>query len=70
MLPSGLASDAPTGSGTVDVWVRKGDLRPSKVNISASSGDTGTIAVAIVFSAYDAAVTVNPPADSDIAPST
>jgi hypothetical protein len=68
VIPSGLESAAPTGSGTVDVWVRKNDLRPSKVNINATGGDMGTVAVALVFSAYDAAVTVNPPADADIEP--
>jgi hypothetical protein len=66
VIPPGLESAAPTGSGTIDVWVRRNDLRPSKISITADAGDMGTVAVAIVFTAYDAAITVNPPPDSEV----
>jgi hypothetical protein len=65
----GLGSGAPTGTGTVDVWSQKSDLRPAKVAITANMADQGTVTVTLTLSNYDAAVTINPPADSDIAPS-
>ncbi len=67
-VTSGLGSAAPSASGTVDVWVQKGDLRPAKVTISANAGDQGTIAVTLTLSNYDAAVTINAPADADVEP--
>jgi hypothetical protein len=62
-----LASSAPTGNGTVDVWVQKDTLRPTKVTITADAGDAGTITVALTISNYDAPVTINAPADADVA---
>jgi hypothetical protein len=69
-VTSGLGSGAPTGTGTLDVWTQKGDLRPAKVAIGATMGDQGNVKVTLTLSNYDAAVTVNAPADSDVAPST
>jgi len=63
-----LGSGAPTGTGTIDVWSQKNDLRPAKVAISANAGDQGTVTVTLTLSNYDAAVTINPPPDSDVAP--
>ena len=67
-VTSGLGSAAPSGSGTVDVWVQKTDLRPAKVTIAANAGDQGTIAVTLTMSNYDVPVTINAPADADIEP--
>jgi hypothetical protein len=67
-VTGGLGSSAPTGTGTVDVWVQKTDLRPAKMTVGANMGDQGNLSVAVTLSAYDAAVTINPPADADIAP--
>ncbi len=67
-VTSGLGSGAPTGSGTVDVWVQKTDNRPAKFTVNANAGDTGTIAVTLTISGYDAPVTVTAPADTDVAP--
>jgi hypothetical protein len=67
-VTGGLGSGAPTGTGKIDVWTQKDNLRPAKVNITADAGDQGTVAVTLTLSNYDAAVTINPPADSEIAP--
>jgi len=61
-----LGSAAPTGNGTVDVWVQKNDLRPAKFAIASTGGDQGSFTVTITLSAYDAAVTVNAPPDSEV----
>jgi hypothetical protein len=70
VIPGGLESAAPSASGTIDVWVRKNDLRPAKINVTADAGDMGSVTVTIVFSAYDAAITVNPPPASEVAAET
>src|SRR3954453_8800650 len=67
-VTSGLGSGAPTGNGTVDVWVQKTDLRPAKFTIAANAGDQGTVSVVTTLSNYDQPVTINPPAATDIAP--
>jgi hypothetical protein len=67
-VTSGLSSAAPTGTGKIDVWVQKNDLRPAKISVDATAGDQGTVNLTMTISNYDAAVTVNPPADADIAP--
>jgi lipoprotein LprG len=67
-ITGGLGSGAPTGTGTLDIWTQKNDLRPAKIAIAANAGDTGTVTVTLTISNYDAPVTVNAPADSDIAP--
>jgi hypothetical protein len=61
-----LGSAAPTGSGSVDLWVQKNDLRPAKFTVNAQAGDQGTFTITVTLSNYDAAVTVNPPPDSEI----
>src|SRR6185312_9920756 len=66
-VTSGLGSAAPSGTGTVDVWVQKTDMRPAKLTIAANAGDQGTVNVTTTLSNYDQPVTINPPADSDIA---
>jgi hypothetical protein len=51
------------GSATIDIWSRKSDLRPAKVQISVTSPETGTIGATFDFK-YDVTVDVNaPPAD-------
>ena len=67
-VTGGLSSGAPNGTGTVDVWVQKSDLRPAKLIINATSGDTGTVAVTMTLSNYDGPVTVTAPADADVQP--
>jgi len=67
-VTSGLGSAAANGSGTVDVWVQKNDLRPAKLAVTANMGDQGTVNVSAALSNYDQPVTINPPADSDVAP--
>ena len=61
-----LGSAAPSGNGTLDVWVQKSDLRPAKFAIAANGGDQGSLTVTVTLSAYDAAVTVKAPPDSEI----
>lgn len=62
-----LASAAPgiTGTGTVDVYVRKNDLRPSKLVVTANGGDMGTITITIALT-YDQAVNVSAPSADQI----
>jgi hypothetical protein len=51
------------GSATIDIWSRKSDLRPAKVQISVTSPETGTIGATFDFK-YDVTVDVSaPPAD-------
>lgn len=38
-VTSALGSAAPSGTGTVDVWVQKSDLHPVKMTITAEGGD-------------------------------
>jgi hypothetical protein len=65
---TGLASSTPSGTGKVDVWVQRNDLRPAKLAVDVNMGDMGTATVTLTISNYDAPVTVNAPADADIAP--
>ena len=54
---------AMTGDATIDLWARKSDLRPAKIQISVATPDMGTIGVTLDFK-YDGAVDVSaPPAD-------
>ena len=68
VVTGALASAAPTGSGTIDVWVQKNDLRPVKVTITADGGAQGTAAVTLTLSKYDEPVTIDAPAEADIQP--
>lgn len=57
-------SGAPTGSGTLDLWAQKDNLRPAKLGVVIDAGDMGKITVTVTFSNYDAAVSISePPAD-------
>jgi hypothetical protein len=67
-LPGGLASGAPDGSGTMDLWVAKDNLRPAKLGLKISAGDMGTVNVTVTFSGYDAPVTIEAPSADQIAP--
>lgn len=61
-----LESLAPgvTGTGTVDVWVRKNDLRPSQVVIKGDSGTAAGLTLTLTFSDWDKSVSIQaPPAD-------
>jgi hypothetical protein len=51
------------GDYTLDVWVRKSDLRPAKVDLSVKTEEMGTIGATFTFK-YDGTVNVTaPPAD-------
>ena len=64
---AGLAPAPPTGTGTVDVWVQKNDLRPAKVTIAANAGDQGNVdRRPDDHELRRQPVTINPPAESDI----
>lgn len=68
-LPGGLGgSAAPEGSGSMDLWVQKDNLRPAKMSVKVQAGEMGTIDVTVTFSAYDAAVTIDAPPADQIAP--
>jgi len=58
-----LGSAAPdvSGSGTVDVWVRKDDLLPAKVAITADGGAEGTITVTLELTRWDEPVSISAP---------
>jgi hypothetical protein len=45
----------------MDLWAQKDNLRPAKLSLKVTAGDTGTIDVLVTFSAYDAAVTISAP---------
>jgi hypothetical protein len=58
------ASGAPEGSGTIDLWVQKNDLRPAKLTLALDLEEMGNVNVTVAFSAYDVPVTIEaPPAD-------
>jgi hypothetical protein len=58
------ASAAPEGSGTLDLWVQKDNLRPAKMTLGLDLEEMGNLDVTVAFSNYDGAVTVEaPPAD-------
>jgi hypothetical protein len=51
------------GTATIDIWSRKSDLRPAKIQVSVTSPETGTIGATFDFK-YDVPVDVAaPPAD-------
>jgi len=60
---SALGSDV-TGSGTLDVWVRKSDLVPAKAVATVSAGDQGSLTVTLTLSNVNGSVSIQaPPAD-------
>src|SRR5262249_17407852 len=67
-ITSGLASGAPSGTGTIEVQVDKGTLRPAKVVINAQAADQARTGRAWTVRTSAAASPSPPPADSDIAP--
>jgi hypothetical protein len=53
-----------TGSGTVDVWVRKNDLIPAKAVATLSAGDQGSLTITLALSKVNGTLTIQaPPAD-------
>jgi hypothetical protein len=61
-----LASMAPgvTGTGTLDVYVRKNDLRPSQLVLTGESGTASGLTLTVTLSGWDASVDIKaPPAD-------
>ncbi len=62
---SSLAPDI-AGSGTLDVWVRKNDLRPSQITFTADAGDQGNVTATLVFSAWDASVDIKAPPEDQV----
>lgn len=54
----------PTGSGTIELWSAKDNLRPARVVITADAGDQGKLTITLDITNYDASVSVSaPPAD-------
>lgn len=62
------AASGMTFDGSVDVWVRKSDLRPAKLVATVNAGAQGTIAVTVTLSNIDASVTIDAPPADQIAP--
>jgi hypothetical protein len=62
-LGGGLGSAAPdlTGTGTVDVWVARDDLRPARLAISADGGSRGRLSATIELTRWDEAVSISAP---------
>jgi hypothetical protein len=61
-----LESLAPgvTGTGTVDVWVRQNDLRPSRIVLKGEGGTAAGLTLTLTFSDWDKSVSIQaPPAD-------
>jgi hypothetical protein len=61
-----LESLAPgvTGSGTVDVYVRQNDLRPSRIIFTGEGGSASGLTLTLTFSDWDKSVSIQaPPAD-------
>jgi hypothetical protein len=56
------ALNGATGTLTVDVWTRKSDYRPARLVILVDGGAQGSLTLTIDLTAYDAPVTVTPPA--------
>jgi hypothetical protein len=53
-----------TFSATVDVWVRKNDLRPAQISAAIDAGDSGKVTLTATLSNIDAPVVIDaPPAD-------
>jgi len=66
ILGDALGSGTPdlSGSGTVDVWVTRDDLRPARLAISADAGSSGKLTVTVEFTRWDGSVSISaPPAD-------
>ena len=62
----GAASGAPgvSGAGTVDLWVRKDNLRPVKIVVALDAGGQGSGSVTLVLSNFGAPVAIlAPPPD-------
>lgn len=62
-LPPGM-----TGDGTVDVWVRKNDLRPARLVAAINGGDQGSLTLTITLSNFDATISIDAPPADQIAP--
>jgi hypothetical protein len=61
-----LGSSAPSGTGTVDIWVQKNDLRPVKLVVLADGGDQGKLTVTMTLSKFNSPVTVTAPPDDQV----
>lgn len=67
-LGGAIGSVAPgvEGSGTVDVWVRKDDLRPAKVSLAADGGAQGKLTVTIELTKWDESVSIDAPSADQV----
>jgi hypothetical protein len=66
-----LASLAPdvAATATLDVWVRKNDLRPAQLTITADAtdaGDSGNVTATLGLSRWDEAVDIKAPPDDQV----
>jgi hypothetical protein len=63
------AATTASGDIQIDLWARKSDYRPAKLDISLTSPEMGTVGVTLTFK-YDVPVDVQaPPADQVVEPS-
>ena len=63
-----VAGDA-TFNATIEVWVRKNDLRPAQVAITGTSGSDTNVKLTMTMSNIDTPVTIDAPPADQVAPS-
>ncbi len=69
-----LSSSLPPSAGdatfnaTIEVWVRKNDLRPAQLTVSVASGPDTTVNVTLTLSNIDLPVVIDAPPADQIAP--
>ena len=66
MATSGLDPALPSPAtapfnATIEVWVRKNDLRPAQVTVAVDAGASGTVTITTVLSNIDVPVVIDPP---------
>jgi outer membrane lipoprotein-sorting protein len=72
---AGVAPSLPPAAGdatfnaTVEVWVRKNDLRPAQVAITGTSGTDTNVKLTMTISNIDTPVTIDAPPADQVAPS-
>jgi hypothetical protein len=58
-----------TFNATIEVWVRKNDLRPAQVTISGTSGPDTSVKLTLTISNIDVPVVIDAPPADQVAPS-
>jgi hypothetical protein len=63
-LGGGALPSAATGSGTIELWAAKDNLRPARVVVTVDGGTQGKLTITLDVTNYDASVSISaPPAD-------